>query len=94
MKIGQPLAASPSPKSYRVLDRQARSEAVRCKLCAVSCERAASGFLKYFLAIKGRLSSYRKRGKVLGPVVGAYGEMSDEVYLIAEAAAEELATEL
>ena len=42
---------------------------------------------------KAELSSYGKRGKVLGPVVGAYGEMSDDVYVIAEAVAEELATE-
>ena len=33
------------------------------------------------------LSSYRKKGKVLGPVVGAVGEMSDGVYVIAEAVA-------
>ena len=26
-------------------------------------------------------------GKVLGPVIGAYGEMSDDVYIIAEAVA-------
>ena len=37
--------------------------------------------------------TYGKRGKVLGPVVGAYKEMSDDVYVIAEAVAEELATE-
>ena len=42
---------------------------------------------------EAELSSYGKRGKVLGPVVGAYGEMSDDVYVIAEAVAEELATE-
>ena len=42
---------------------------------------------------EAELSSYGKRGEVLGPVVGAYGEMSDDVYVIAEAVAEELATE-
>ena len=42
---------------------------------------------------EAELSSYGKRSKVLGPVVGAYGEMSDDVYVIAEAVAEELATE-
>ena len=42
---------------------------------------------------EAELNSYGKRGKVLGPVVGAYGEMSDDVYVIAEAVAEELATE-
>ena len=42
---------------------------------------------------EAELSSYGKRGRVLGPVVGAYGEMSDDVYVIAEAVAEELATE-
>ena len=39
------------------------------------------------------LNSHRKRGEVLGLVIGAYGEASDAVYLIAEAVAEELATE-
>ena len=39
------------------------------------------------------LNSHGKRGEVLGLVVGAYGEASDAVYLIAEAVAEELATE-
>ena len=39
------------------------------------------------------LSSYRKKGKVLGPVVGAVGEMSDDVYVVAEAVAEELVTD-
>ena len=34
-----------------------------------------------------------KSGWALGPVVGAFGEMSDDVYVIAEAAAEELAIE-
>ena len=42
---------------------------------------------------EAELSSYGKRGKVLGPVVGAYGEMSDNIYVTAEAVAEELATE-
>ena len=42
---------------------------------------------------EAELSSYGKSGKVPGPVVGAYGEMSDDVYVIAEAVAEELATE-
>ena len=42
---------------------------------------------------EAELSSYGKMSKVLGPVVGAYGEMSDDVYVIAEAVAEELATE-
>ena len=42
---------------------------------------------------EAELNSYGKRGRVLGPVVGAYGEMSDDVYVIAEAVAEELATE-
>ena len=44
-------------------------------------------------AVEAELSSHGKRGKVLGPVVGAYGEMSDDAYVIAEAVAEELATE-
>ena len=43
------------------------------------------------LSSAGPLANYGKRGKVLGPVVGAYGEMSDDVYVIAEAVAEELA---
>ena len=37
---------------------------------------------------EAELGSYGKRGKVLGPVVGAYGELSDDVYVIAEAVAE------
>ena len=39
------------------------------------------------------LSSYEKNGKVLGPVVGAFRDMSGDAYVIAEAVAEELATE-
>ena len=39
------------------------------------------------------LNSHGNKGEVLGLVVGAYGEASDAVYLIAEAVAEELATE-
>ena len=42
---------------------------------------------------EAELSSYGKRGRVLGPVVGAYGEMSDDVYVITEVVAKELATE-
>ena len=42
---------------------------------------------------EAELSSYGKRGRVVGSVVGAYGEMSDDVYVIAEAVAEELTTE-
>ena len=39
------------------------------------------------------LSTYGRNGKVLGVVVGAYGETSDDAYVIAEAVAEELTTE-
>ena len=42
---------------------------------------------------EAELSSYGNRGKVLGPVVGAYGEMPDDVYVISKAVTEELATE-
>ena len=49
---------------------------------------------KYREIEKGaELSSHGKRGKVLGPVVGAYGEMFDGACVIAEAVAEGLATE-
>ena len=39
------------------------------------------------------ISIYGNKSTVLGLVVGAYGETSDDVYVIAEAVAEELATE-
>ena len=39
------------------------------------------------------LSSYGKKGRVLGPVVGAFGELSDGVNVIAEAVADDIATE-
>ena len=44
-------------------------------------------------SFEAKLGPYGKRGRVLGPVVGAYGEMSDNVYANAEAVEEELATE-
>ena len=40
----------------------------------------------------GELSSYGKKSRALGPVVGAFGEMSDGACVIAEAVAVELAT--
>ena len=40
--------------------------------------------------LRSRAQLLRKEGKDLGPVVCAYGEMSDDVYVIAEAVAEEL----
>ena len=43
--------------------------------------------------VDAELSSYGKKGRALGPVVGAFGEMSDGAYIIAETVAEELATE-
>ena len=42
---------------------------------------------------EAELSSYGKNGRALGLVAGAFGEMSGDVYVIAEAVAEELATE-
>ena len=39
------------------------------------------------------LNDHGNKGRVLGLVVGAFGEASDDVYVIAEAVAEELATE-
>ena len=39
------------------------------------------------------LSSYGKKGRALGPVIDAFGEMFDGVCVIAEAVAEELVTE-
>ena len=39
------------------------------------------------------LSSYGQGGRVLGPVVGAFAEMSDDVKELANAVAEELAVE-
>merc|ERR1711966_446930 len=38
-------------------------------------------------------NSYGQGGRVLGPVVGAFGEMSDDVKELANAVAEELAVE-
>ena len=42
---------------------------------------------------KARLNSFGYNGVVLGPVIGAFGEMSDDVKHIADAAATELANE-
>ena len=60
------------------------------KAALVGCELAlgkdSSG------CFEAELSSYRKGGRILGPVVGAFGEM-DIVYVIAKEVAEELATE-
>ena len=39
------------------------------------------------------LSFYGQAGRVIGPVVGAFGEMSSDVHMIANAVAEELALE-
>ena len=39
------------------------------------------------------LSSYGQAGRVIGPVVGAFGEMSSEDQVIAKAVVEELALE-
>ena len=39
------------------------------------------------------LSSYGQAGRILGPVVGAFGEISSDVQVIANAVAEELALE-
>ena len=39
------------------------------------------------------LNDHGENGRVLGVVMGAFGEQSDDVYLLAEAVAEELATE-
>ena len=39
------------------------------------------------------LNSYGQAGRVIGPVVGAFGEMSSDVHTIAKAVAEELALE-
>ena len=39
------------------------------------------------------LNSYGQAGRVIGPVVGAFGEMSSDDHLIAKAVAEELALE-
>ena len=42
---------------------------------------------------EAELNSYGQGGRVLGPVVGAFGEMSDDVKELANAVAEELAVE-
>jgi hypothetical protein len=42
---------------------------------------------------EAELNSYGQGGRVLGPVVGAFGEMSDDVKDLANAVAEELAVE-
>jgi hypothetical protein len=42
---------------------------------------------------KARLNSFGNDGVVLGPVIGAFGEMSDDVKHIADAIATELANE-
>jgi len=42
---------------------------------------------------KARLNSFGHNGVVLGPVIGAFGEMSDDVKHIADAVATELANE-
>ena len=60
------------------------------RLCLLS--KSGSRFLDKSQK-EAELSSDGKRGRVLGPVVGAYGEMFDDVYVPAEAVAEELATE-
>jgi hypothetical protein len=39
------------------------------------------------------LNSNDRKGRALGTVVDEFGEMSDDVYIIAEVVAEELATE-
>ena len=39
------------------------------------------------------LNTYGQAGKVIGPVVGAFAEMSSDVHVIAKAVAEELALE-
>ena len=39
------------------------------------------------------LSTYGQAGRVIGPVVGAFGEMNIDVHVIAKAVAEELALE-
>ena len=43
--------------------------------------------------LDAELNIHGKDGRVLGLVVGAYGETPDDVHVIAEAVAEELATE-
>ena len=42
---------------------------------------------------EAELNSYGQGGRVLGPVIGAFGEMSDDVKELANAVAEELAVE-
>jgi len=42
---------------------------------------------------KARLNSHGRDGVVLGPVIGAFGEMSDDAKHIADAIATELANE-
>ena len=42
---------------------------------------------------EAELNSYGQGGRVLGPVVGAFGEMSEDVKELANAVAEELAVE-
>ena len=43
--------------------------------------------------LKARLNSFGQNGVVLGPVIGVFGEMSDDVKHIADAVATELANE-
>ena len=42
---------------------------------------------------KAELNSYGQVGRIMGPVVGAFGEISDDVKELADAVAEEFALE-
>ena len=58
---------------------------------------AHSGWARLLLdrrdGFEAELNSYGQGGRALGPVVGAFGEMSDDVKELANAVAEELAVE-